>query len=204
MLQNGIEGGTNMPLAFSSINRGEIAFGFFNIETDLLLLDQYFFFAGEFCDCIGMMAEEEEDFIPEFTCTIDFIRDRKNIGDLMDAIHGVRYSGFIGDVYRYFPFPCRQEDFKQKPEGFRKRQLLVELIACYSEKIEINFSADPALARVQIGELLFTKTVFQELILYVWLGGAPRWKDGKRPGYVTEMKERVERSKNWLFKGMQF
>ena len=192
-----------MPLAFRSINRGEIAFGFFNIETDMLLLDQYFFFAGEFCDFIGMLAEAGENSIPEFTCTIDFIRDRKSIGDLMGAIHGVRYSGFIGDVYRRFPFPDRQEDFKQKPEGFKKRQVLEELIDSYSEKTEISFRADAALAKVQIGELLFTKSIFQELVLYVWLGGAPRWKDGKRPEYVLEMKEKVEHSKNWLFKGMQ-
>jgi hypothetical protein len=29
-----------MPLAFESINHGTIAFGFFNIESDMLLLDK--------------------------------------------------------------------------------------------------------------------------------------------------------------------
>ena len=38
-----------MPLAFESLNRGTIAFGFFNIDTDLLLLQQYFLFADDFC-----------------------------------------------------------------------------------------------------------------------------------------------------------
>lgn len=193
-----------MPLAFRSINRGEIAFGFFNIETDMLLLDQDFFFAGKFCDFIGMLAEGVEDSIPDCTLPVDFIRDRQNIGDLMGAIHGIRFSGFIGDVYRRFPFPLRQEDFHQKTEGFKQRQVLAELINGYSEKIKINFSADAAAARVQIGELHFTKTVFQELILYVWLGGAPRWQAGKRPAYVLQMKEKVACSKNWLFKGIQF
>jgi hypothetical protein len=193
-----------MPLAFRSINRGGIAFGFFNIETDLLLLDQYFFFAGEFCDFMGMLAEGGEGAMPERTFPVDFIRDRQNIGDLMGAIHGVRFSGFIGDVYRRFPFPSRQEDFQQKTEGFKQRQVIAALLNGYAEKIDINFSADAASERVQLGELLFTKTVFQELILYVWLGGAPRWKEWKRPAYVLQMKEKVECSKNWLFKGIQF
>lgn len=34
-----------MPLAFQSLNRGRAAFGFFNIETDMLLLDNHFMFA---------------------------------------------------------------------------------------------------------------------------------------------------------------
>lgn len=193
-----------MPLAFRSFNRGEIAFGFFNIETDMLMLDQYFLFASEFCDYIGTLAEAEEDCIPGVTWNIDFIRDRNNIGDLMGAIYGVRYSGFIGDVYRRFPFPRRQEDFKQNPEGFQNRQVLEKLIACYAEKKIINCKANFELERVEIGELIFSKSVFRELLKYVWLGGAPQWKDGKRPDYVIKMKDKVERSINWLFKGMKF
>jgi hypothetical protein len=34
-----------MPLAFESLSHGTIAFGFFNIESDMLLLDRYFLFA---------------------------------------------------------------------------------------------------------------------------------------------------------------
>ena len=32
-----------MPLSFSSTTHGNIAFGFFNIESDMLLLENYFF-----------------------------------------------------------------------------------------------------------------------------------------------------------------
>ncbi|MGD2186296.1 MAG: hypothetical protein PVI71_09215 [Desulfobacterales bacterium] len=32
-----------MPLAFESLSHGSIAFGFFNIETDMLLLENYFY-----------------------------------------------------------------------------------------------------------------------------------------------------------------
>jgi hypothetical protein len=31
-----------MPLAFQSLSHGTITFGFFNIESDMLLLDRYF------------------------------------------------------------------------------------------------------------------------------------------------------------------
>ena len=38
-----------MPLAFKSLSHETIAFGFFNIESDMLILDRYFLFA----DSIG-------------------------------------------------------------------------------------------------------------------------------------------------------
>lgn len=37
-----------MPLAFESISHGTLPFGFFNIESDMLLLDHYFFFASDY------------------------------------------------------------------------------------------------------------------------------------------------------------
>lgn len=193
-----------MPLAFRSINRGEIAFGFFNVESDLLLMDQYFLFADAFCDYIILLAAAEEAEEPEFNWSVYFIRDRNKLGDLMGAIYGVRYLGFIGDVYRRFPFPRTQEDFKQNPDGYKNRKVVEELIKGYAEKTEITCSTDAEQEVVKLGELQFTKNVFQELLLYVWVGGAPRWKDGERPPCVMEMKEKAERSKNWLFKGIQF
>lgn len=42
-----------MPLEFESLSHGRIAFGFFNIETDMILLNQYFLFAEDFCHSIG-------------------------------------------------------------------------------------------------------------------------------------------------------
>jgi hypothetical protein len=43
------QGEDTMPLAFESLSHGIIAFGFFNIESDMLILDRYFLFA----DSIG-------------------------------------------------------------------------------------------------------------------------------------------------------
>ena len=37
-----------MPLVFESLSHGTIAFGFFNIDSDMLLLEQYFLFGSEF------------------------------------------------------------------------------------------------------------------------------------------------------------
>lgn len=48
-----------MPLAFESLSHGAIAFGFFNIESDMLLLEHYFFFATDFCEHIRAMAAME-------------------------------------------------------------------------------------------------------------------------------------------------
>jgi hypothetical protein len=34
------------------------------------------------------------------------------------------------------------------------------------------------------------------------MGGYPRWRDGKRPEYVTEMKRTIEESENPVFTGI--
>ena len=47
----------------------------------------------------------------------------------MGAIHGFDFRGFIGAVYRFYPFPQEPEDFKQNPEGFRTRSILEQLVA---------------------------------------------------------------------------
>ena len=46
-----------MPLSFHSLSHGTVAFGFFNIESDMLLLDRYFFFATDFCAHVSDLAE---------------------------------------------------------------------------------------------------------------------------------------------------
>jgi len=39
-----------MPISFLSKSHGRIPIGFFNIETDMLLMDRYFFFSTDFCE----------------------------------------------------------------------------------------------------------------------------------------------------------
>ena len=188
-----------MPLAFHSLNRGDIAFGFFNIDTDLLLLDHYFLFADDFCSYITRLAQLEGPDSYETLWEVYDIPRRTDIGDLMGAIHGVRHIGFIGDVYRLFPFPQRQADFKQKPEGFQSRPAVKPILERYAAHAKILFRTDIEHGTVAIGEYLFIKEVFRQLIEYVWLGGYPRWREGTRPEYVMKMKRSSEASSYWLF-----
>ena len=193
-----------MPLAFESLNRGTIAFGFFNIDTDLLLLQQYFLFADDFCSHLVRMAEDKRQETYETAWEVYSIEDPRKIGDLMAAIHGIRYTGFIGEVYKQFPFPRKESEFKQKPEGFQNRAWMISLLGRWAASKSIPVRLDKVNETVSIGEYLFTKAVFHQLIQYVWAGGYPRWKDEIRPGYVMEMKERLEKAGGWLTRGLVF
>jgi hypothetical protein len=190
-----------MPLEFQSLSHGSIAFGFFNIETDMLLLEHYFLFAGDFCKYISDLTKEENE-LPGKAWTVYNIQRRADIGDLMGAIHGIRYLGFIGEVYRLFPFPLRPEEFKQKPEGDQTRSAVGEIVRRYATMISLPVMVNQTKDRVSIGEYLFSKATFHELITYVWRGGYPRWKNEVRPEYVLEMKKTLEQSEHALFKGL--
>jgi hypothetical protein len=119
----------------------------------------------------------------------------------MGAIHGIDHRGFVGEIYKRFPFPGRQEDFKQNPDGFQTRTLIENLIRKCGLKMNLRFVMDQTSQQVAIGEYLFDKLSFHELIRYIWMGGFPQWRDAIRPDYVMIMKEKVEESKNSLFWG---
>jgi hypothetical protein len=119
----------------------------------------------------------------------------------MGAIHGMDHRGFLGEVYKRFPFPKRQEDFKQNPEGFKTRPLIESIIQKHVFQTSLSFKIDQKSGQIAIGEYLFDKSSFHELIRYIWLGGFPRWKDNIRPDYVVTMKEKIEESKNPIFMG---
>ncbi len=193
-----------MPLAFESLNRGTVAFGFFNIDTDLLLLQQYFLFADDFCGHLVRMAEDITQEPYETVWEVYSIDDPRKIGDLMAAIHGIRYTGFIGEVYKHFPFPKREAEFKQKPEGFQNRASMISFLERWATTQSVPVRADKQNETNSIGEYLFTKEVFHQLIQYVWAGGYPRWKDEIRPDYVMEMKFHLEESRGWLTRGLVF
>ncbi len=183
-----------MPLAFQSANKGEIVFGFFNIETDMLLLENYFFYASDFCKTIVEFANcaIPANFNKEFKGYV--IKERKKIGDLIGAIHGVKFVGFIGEVYKKFPFPDNIGSFKQSPEGYKNRKVIHEIITKYGEICSIKLKIEGEFILFEYYK--FTKEQFFELINYVWLGGYPRWKNDKKPSYVNEMVEEIKLSKN--------
>jgi hypothetical protein len=187
-----------MPLAFNSLSHGEIAFGFFNIETDLLLLDTYFIFAPDFCAYIEAMAQGRvgEDLRMEWEV---YTLKNEQIGNLMGAIHGIDLRGFVGDVYRKFPFPKEMKDFAQNPEGRRTRKTVKEIIERYDTVGPVPVTVDAAASTVEVGDYMFSREEFHELLRYVWRGGFPRWKDGIRPDYLLRMKERLAASCHPLF-----
>jgi hypothetical protein len=192
-----------MPLAFDSINRGLTAFGFFNIDSDLLLLDHYFFFAQPFCENVSDLAQRHLADTEEVFWDVYTIERRENIGDLMAAIHGVDHRGFIGEIYKRFPFPQKEDDFKQKPDGWQNRGVVTDILERSAQTARIPLRLDRLNRTISIGEFLFSEEVFRALIDYVWLGGYPRWKDGVRPEYVLRMKKKLDESRNWLFSGLR-
>lgn len=191
-----------MPLAFESISHGTIAFGFFNIDSDMLLLDRYFFFSTAFCEHIVDIAACEPNESKQLPWQVYHIPDPERIGDLMGAIHGVHFSGFIGEVYKKYPFPQTETGFKQKPEGTRTQDIVKAIIGKYGKPTEIIFTMDESQNEVAIGPYRFSRSSFQALIHYVWQGGYPRWKDEQPPDYVLAMKDRILASGCPLFQGL--
>ena len=193
-----------MPLAFESMSHGTIAFGFFNIDSDMLLLEQYFLFGSEFCQHVGAIAENLNEGNFELKWPVYVIENRAQIGDLMGAIHGLRYTGFIGELYRKFPFPRKPENFKQKPDGYQNQALVRDMISAYARRSHIPIKLNDSALEINIGEYRFSRKSFQELIKYVWRGGYPRWQDELRPDYVKEMKAKIEGRRRGLFENIQF
>ncbi len=190
-----------MPLAFNSISHGEVAFGFFNIETDMLILDRYFFFATEFCRGMEEFAKAPEGAPAESQWSI-YDLNQEDIGSLMGAIHGIELRGFIGDVYRVFPFPADFKAFAQNPEGRATQQAIREIIERYQAPSTIPVIMDGSGTTIEIGDYMFSREEFHNLLQYVWVGGYPYWKMGRRPDYVLRMKEAIEASKHPLFDGV--
>jgi len=81
-----------VPLEFHSLSHGRIAFGFFNIDTDLLLLEKYFFFAHFFCDTVEKIASCKDHKVDNFVLPGYVIEKFWDRGNLMGAIHGMVQS----------------------------------------------------------------------------------------------------------------
>jgi hypothetical protein len=186
-----------MPLAFDTISHGEIPIGFFNIESDIFLINQYFIFSSDLCKAIKEWTKSADDFQTELE--MYFIEKPEDIGDLMGAISGIAFTGFIGELYKLYPFPEKPEDFKQSPEGYKTRQEVEQIIKKYGilEKVKITISKQDE--TITIAEYKFNRNQFHEVIAYIWRGGMPEWKEEKRPDYVNDMMKAVMSSAHWLF-----
>ncbi len=137
----------------------------------------------------------------KFEYQIYCIVNPNDIGDLMGAIHGIRFTGFIGRIYKLFPFPEDPKEFKQNTKGYKTRKLIKSEIEKFATSITISFEFNNK-REVKLGEYTFDINVFHELIQYVWQGGYPRWRQEEMPLYVSKMKEIVQKTDNLIFQGI--
>jgi hypothetical protein len=186
-----------MPLAFPSTTHGTVAFGFFNIETDLLLLENRFFFATDFARRVTALGEVVADRY-ETSWEVWTIDRPEDVGDLHGAIRGTRLTGFIGAVYRRYPFPARPEGFRQQPQGDRTREEIREVIDRWARREAIAVLADRGAGEISIGGIGFTLEGYRELVRYVRAGGYPRWRDEAPPPYVVAMVRALETGAGWI------
>jgi hypothetical protein len=193
-----------MPLAFESKSHGTVAFGFFNIDSDMLLLEDAFFFATDFCAAVEELARAGNGGPSSAEWPGYRIASRADVGDLMGAIHGVRLEGFIGEIYRRFPFPSDPESFRQKPEGEKTRAEVEAIVKRFARQVALAAAADPQARGVTVAGVAFTVHGFHELLRYVWRGGYPRWKDDVRPACAMAMRRAAGESRSWAFAGISF
>ncbi len=182
-----------MPLAFESESHGTVAFGFFNIESDMLLLNRYFFFATGFCELICKMAKEQGGELSKFSFPAFEIRDPAGIGDLHGGIAGTHYSGFIGESYKKYPFPEDAKKFKQQTKGFQTRDDFEQMILKFGSPFDLVLYQNSKKEKTTIGPYVFSQQNFSHLIKYVIRGGYPGWLDGIAPDYVVEMDQQCGR-----------
>jgi len=184
-----------MPISFTSKSHGEIPIGFFNIETDMLLMDRYFFFSTDFCEWVIEWGDADE--LSHDEKTVYAIRDKNMIGDLAGAIYGFEFTGFIGEMYKLFPFPESRSGFKQKPYGTQNRTTVETAIQPFAVQLKIPIVFSRGSRTIGFGDYLFSAEVFNEIIKYVEVGGMPRWLNGQPPDYVSRMTARLEETHHW-------
>jgi hypothetical protein len=179
-----------MPLLFRSLSHGDVAFGFYNIETDGLLLDRYFFFSTDFCQAVQTLAAASARQAAAVSLAGHEFPDPAGIGDLMGAIHGVRFTGYLGEVYRRWPFPKDPRAFRQKLNCAENRAPTLALLDELAVPVTIKVAREPGFRRVAIGPYRFSRNVFGELLRYVVRGGHPTWEgyeEGRMPAAVRPL-----------------
>ena len=140
---------------------------------------------------IAAYLKLNRSILPGLFCPGYFIEKSEDVGDLMGAIHGIKFTGFIGETYTRYPFPSDPAGFRQKPEGCRTRKEFREIILKYAVSLDISTTADHGADSIFIGDYGFGRPVFNDLLDYVWQGGYPRWRDGERPDYLLDLRHLI-------------
>jgi len=188
-----------LPLAFHSSSHGVVAFGFFHIETPMLLLEELFFFAPEFCDALVRLAQSppERDWRGGWPGFV--IADPRCRGDLHGAIAGRDLEGFIGALYARWPFPRDPHQFRQRTRGAAPREVVEQEAGRFGRQEEIPFTARAGGREFAIGQYRFHRAGFLALVDYLWRGGMPGWEGGRRPEWLLEAARRIQESDSpWL------
>jgi len=189
-----------MPLGHTSLSHGVVVFGFFNVKCDCLLLNNHFFFASDFCYWVTGWAQEGPP--AEGFQDVYVIENPVDIGNRRWGELGCRHHGFLSDVYELLPFPDDPEDFRQQPEGGRVRREVEPILQKWATATQMPVRFDREQGHISLGEFVFDRPGFRELLLYVWRGGLPTWRDSVRPQYVTDMAHALQCSTHWPFQGM--
>jgi len=181
-----------MPLAFSSRSHGTVAFGFFNIATDLLLLEDRFCFCSDFCLAVARLAQGASAEGTSEPLAGWGIRDPSRMGNLHGAIAGTDLSGLIGATYRLWPFPQEASAFKQDPGGAGTREQVEGLLQTHALPVDLRPNLTVPTGDTSLGGIDFSAEAFGQLIAYVGGGGMPGWKGGRPAPSVLQMMRELD------------
>jgi hypothetical protein len=189
-----------MPLAFQSLNRGTVAFGFFHIETDLVLLERRVFWCRQLCELFSDLAATGPD--RELWARLPGWEPAK-LGDLHGAIAGVSHAGLIGELYRRWPFPADPAGFRQRAAGAAPREEVEAILAAHGRPVEWEVVAPRGGEALEVDGTAFDAAGVRALAAYVWRGGMPGWQEGRRPDYLWEAAEAWRAAANPLLAGLE-
>lgn len=190
-----------MPLLFNSLSHGVVSFGFYNIETDGLLLGEHFFFCTDFCAAIKALFEKPLDDAANAAFSGHVFPDPQRIGDLKGALHGSRRNGFFGEIYRMWPFSEAPEAFRQKLHCFGNREKTLALLELMATSSEIQLARKSNFQQVAIGAYHFSRREFVRLLQYVVRGGYPTWEDhneSQLPDQLRVLGRLLTQHEEWL------
>jgi hypothetical protein len=167
-----------MPLLFNSLSHGAVSFGFYNIETDGLLLGEHFFFCTDFCSAMIELFEKPLEQDANSTFPGHVFDDPQRIGNLKGAMtNSSRHTSYFGELYRMWPFSEAPGAFRQKLHCFKNRERTLALLESMSTPVELQVTREPYFQQVAIGSYHFSGRELVRLLQYVVRGGYPTWED---------------------------
>lgn len=188
-----------MPLAYPSTSHGQVAFGFFHLETPLLLLDRRLFWCAEFCALVDRLLATApgrpwRDTLPGWRA--------HDLGDLHAALAGRPGGGLIGALYRRSPFPRDPAAFRQRAAGTLDTAWVEAELACHATATP--FACGAAAGRCWLDDVEFDAAGLRRLLDYVWRGGMPGWDAALRPAYLERAAARWRAAGGPWCSGMRF